>query len=131
MNGESVKKMLQNYYDAMNLHDMDLILSFLADDIHVSFKEESRNWKGKEMARSKFGLMYERNPKFKGEIVTLGTPFAKSEVLDSSVNVGVVSKMEIQLVARFGSVDSMEDANLQTMVYTVDEGLRISSIHHT
>jgi hypothetical protein len=116
--------MLRDYYDAMNAQAMDDILKYLSEDIEVHFVDESRNWTGKSTARSKFALMYERNPKFKGEIVSFipnNDGFAVSPVS---------SAMQISVLARFGSKDDMESSQTQTMRYVVDDNLLISSIHH-
>jgi hypothetical protein len=123
---EAAKKMLSEYYDAMNAQSMDDVLKYLSEDIKVHFADESRNWTGKSTARSKFALMYERNPKFKGEIVS----FIRPDNDDVRVTTNESSSIQIIVLARFGSTDDMESSQTQPMRYTVDENLLISSIHH-
>ena len=61
--------LLSKYYDAMNAHDVALAISFLADDVVVTFPEEERNWGGAENAREKFSGMFVRLPTFHGTYV--------------------------------------------------------------
>jgi len=60
----SQSQLLTNYYNAMNKHNMNDILLYIDDNIHVTFPEIERNWNGINNVIIKFGLMFERMPSF-------------------------------------------------------------------
>lgn len=55
---------LCKYYEAMNKHEMNDILKYIDDNVHVTFPEVERNWKGIQNVDAKFGGMFERMPTF-------------------------------------------------------------------
>jgi ketosteroid isomerase-like protein len=62
---------LNTYYDALNQQDLFAAVSVLADDVFVSFPEESRNWSGSSTAVSKFRHMFNTLPGFQGSLQIL------------------------------------------------------------
>lgn len=58
---------LARYYEAMNRHDVDAAIAFLAPDVEVTFPEAERNWRTTAVAHGKFAGMFERMPGFRGE----------------------------------------------------------------
>jgi hypothetical protein len=65
-----MEKTLEEYYKSMNNHTIDC-LEYLSEDVFVTFLEKERNWKGKEVAKEKFGNMFSLNPNFYGEILKI------------------------------------------------------------
>lgn len=123
---------IRQYYEAMNTHDLSLILPYLAQDVQVTFNDTSRNWQGMENARHKFGLMYERNPLFCAALVSveLVPPFTGDGKKEREGGV------RLSVVAKFGSTDMIasagkEGAHETRMLYTMAaDGAQITAIHH-
>ncbi|KAK3262888.1 hypothetical protein CYMTET_28281 [Cymbomonas tetramitiformis] len=57
---------LSKYYHAMNAHDVQAALIYLAPHIEVTFPEAERNWSGRDNADEKFAAMFVRMPTFHG-----------------------------------------------------------------
>jgi len=70
---------LSNYYCAMNSHNVELALSFLDDEVQVSFPENDRNWSSLLTAKEKFSGMFTRMPTFRGEFEVLNSGAIEGE----------------------------------------------------
>jgi hypothetical protein len=57
---------LQAYYKAMSSQDLYKTISFLGEDVRVSFPEEDKNWCGSLIALEKFEGMFKKRPTFQG-----------------------------------------------------------------
>lgn len=66
--GAGALKILEEYYDALNRHDIPSTLACMDDEVMVRFPDESRNWKGLTTAKQKFGQMFEKIPGFAGSL---------------------------------------------------------------
>lgn len=108
-------QLLQLYYEAMNAHNVTLATSFLADDILVTFPENERNWSGIEKAWSKFSVMFERMPTFKGS-------FDVSSIAEEGDR--TVAQVSCEFVCESTAHNSTRD-----MIYHIKNG-KIIEIHH-
>lgn len=115
------KDLIQSYYCAMNNRSVDDSISFLSNDIEVEFIDDpSKNWKGLDLARSKFTGMFERMPNFVGTINKINT-----EEHDLSLKL-----YSVKADCRFACPTSESDST-RTMNYIVNvKDLKIIKIVH-
>ena len=111
-----MEKILFEYYELINSKDIDAILTkMLSPNIYVTFQEKERNWRGLENAKAKFSKMYEVNPNFYGEILS----------------VEEIEGKRISLKVFFGDKNEKEKQKLsKIMVYHFDENDKIIQIDH-
>mmetsp|Transcript_16950 Transcript_16950/g.18865 ORF Transcript_16950/g.18865 Transcript_16950/m.18865 type:complete len:124 (+) Transcript_16950:281-652(+) len=79
------KEFLEGYYTALNKREIGPVLQFLDKDVEVTFSDPKRNWKGLEIAQSKFELMYNRNPEFYSKIMSMSQEAPSNDRKTSSV----------------------------------------------
>ena len=107
---------LSAYYEAMNKHNMEDILTYIHSDIAVTFPESERNWQGVENVRIKFGGMFEKMPTFRGDYV-----ISNIEENDNAIYLHTKCTFKCQQT-NFNSS--------RPMIYTINNTNKITKIQH-
>mmetsp|Transcript_23487 Transcript_23487/g.39853 ORF Transcript_23487/g.39853 Transcript_23487/m.39853 type:complete len:122 (+) Transcript_23487:173-538(+) len=120
MSSPSSTAVLSGYYDAMNAHNVSTALSFLHQDVLVTFPEQDRSWQGISVAEDKFSGMFERMPTFKGEFNVVSAD--EETASDGSA----IDKITVS--CKFQCVQSQSNSS-RNMLYHIRNNL-ITQIHH-
>lgn len=116
--------LLSSYYQEMNNHNVDGAVSYLDDDIIVTFPENERNWNNKVNAQQKFQLMFERMTTFHG---TFDVTDCKLIHTDDNIDNIIIN---ITANCRFTCTSSNSDSS-RTMVYKISQlSSKIVQIDH-
>lgn len=69
----NAEDVIKGFYNAINSHDIELVLSFFHADISVVYDQNSDlDWQGYETSREKFRLMFRRLPALFASFTTIG-----------------------------------------------------------
>jgi len=117
----SARALIQTYYDALNAHDPITMMQCCAEEIEVTFPDETRNWKSRTVAKEKFEVMFQKLENFAAE-----WRFEDDEDKANESDEKMCDKQVINVVAHF--IANNYDAR-RKMIYTVCEG-RIRRIDH-
>ena len=119
----SATAVITEYYSAMNQHCLDQVLSYLHQDVLVTFPEEERNWQGVEVAREKFSGMFQRMPSFTGRFEVLSEDTVVHDDQSDDWNEYII-KVACHFTCKVTESDSSRN-----MVYHIRQKL-IEKIHH-
>ena len=123
MSSVSPRAVVQSYYDAMNVHDVETMTQCCSEDIEVTFPDSSRNWSGQTVAREKFKGMFETLKNFAAEWrFEDNVDKGNAERCDADTGKEIlpeVSNSVVNVVAHFTAKGY--DAH-RKMIYTISEG---------
>lgn len=111
MEESTATAVLQSYYNAMNEHDVDKSISFLSEDVEVTFPEVERNWNGRGNGKVKFEGMFARMPGFTGSF-----ELCEGGVLENETCNQITLTVSCRFICRESGSDSQRN-----MRYTIDK----------
>jgi len=120
----SSRALIKTYYDALNAHDPIIMTQCCAEEIEVTFPDDTRNWKSRTVAKEKFEVMFQKLENFAAEWRFEDDEDEANESDEKMCDKQVINV--INVVAHF-TADNY-DAR-RKMIYTVCEG-RIRRIEH-
>ena len=74
-------KILREYYDAFNNHNIPAAVAYLANDIQVTFPDPKKNWSSAAAAYDRYTTMFRKSPHLKGKFSLLDVSHDQKKII--------------------------------------------------